>query len=898
MNTTKPYKIVAITQVHNELRKGNLERFITYVLPNVDDLVIYDDVSTDGSYEYCKKYTTHTLRGTKNSFTNEWQIKQKLVEKALTLNPDFILLIDADEVITDNDGTKLQQLASWVIEKDLDGALIHDINLWKSRSWKRVDSDFDSSLFPRFWRVRDGKLTYTNRQGGLHQSPAPDEIKNLKRQDIVSFLHFGFADEKSIVTKYITYASHGQKGENLARFINEEGLLKTKKMDKNLYPTGLWIDDEEPKAFPCLEWYQLIAKHKAEITRPTISIVCLIYQSTAWLEFVYNQVVKYSDLTDKEFFFIANDATPEVKKYLHDNYIPHYILDNTEEHKKEWYINNVYRGYNFGAEKAKGDFIMFINSDMGFSPNWIEKAFSHYDGTNCVASQLVQNDKFATNEPNFIGVEKNLGYHISDYKENEFIALTEEITENKLLPGGSYMPLLIKKEDFVKVGGYPEGNIKVGSDPFNPEIALKGEALISGDVAFMKKLEKYAIKHMTALDSIAYHFQEGEKQDVEASLLTQKPLVLIANGSLKGKMNEKVLWDFMLERLPRIAGIDYKIVGSDEVTFSEKAKQYIDSNYPETQIIIQNASFIDLAHSNLYTIAFLQDDLRRMKRISPQQEETLLLSNGYVSNSTYTAASYPEYYFNVVNIGIDTELFRPGDKNKMREKYSIPKNKKVGIFVGELSEVKGWSEIAPIIKKHQEIHWIIVTKGFENFKATNVSFFKQVPQSILSELHQCSDFFIIGSKVETLCLAAMEACCCNIPVIMRKIGVFADFTDDELSKCGIFGDNFEESITKLDKQSFTPRSVMLARGLDINNTIDMWWEIIARTRLLKPSSKFSTSHLYTRSAAIRRKIKRVLNKNFVIVVAKRNLPPKLYNSFLDCWRFSKKTIRNISKIAK
>jgi hypothetical protein len=530
---------------------------------------------------------------------------------------------------------------------------------------------------------------------------------------------------------------------------------------------------------------------------------------------------------------------------------------------------------------------------MAFSPNWVENAFAHYNGKNCVASQLVQNDKFPTNESWFIGVEKNLGYHISDYREQEFITLAEEISQNKTVPGGSYMPLLINRETFLKVGGYPEGNVRPESELANPIIAKKGEPLISGDAFFMDKLRAIGVEHVTAFDSLAYHFQEGEKQDVEADLMKQKPLVLITNASLQGKMKEKVLWNFMLEQLPRTAGIDYNIVGSDEVTFGEKARAFIDATYPEASIIIQNASFMDIAHPHVYTIAFLQDDLRRMKRISPQQEETLLLSNDYVSNSTYTAASYLDYHFSIINIGIDTELFTKGDQVSSRKKHNIPLHKKVGIFVGELTDVKGWSDIKPLIKMHPEIHWIIVTKGFENLQEENVSFYKQVPQSTLAELHQASDFFIIGSKVETLCLAAMEACCCDIPVIMRPIGIFADFTEEEKDRCGIFGDDFEKALEKIGTKTFSPRSVMLEKGLTIQGTIDAWWHLIARTRLLKPSNKLSSSHLYTRKAAFKRKMKRVFNKNFVIVVAKRNLPPKLYYMFLDGWRTGKKLLKYI-----
>ena len=887
----KHYKIVAIAQVNNELRKGNLERFFKYITPHVDALVVYDDASTDGSYEYACTRTPYTIRGIKNSFTNEWQIKQKLVEKALTLQPDFILLIDADEVVTDTNGEKLQELAKWVIEKNLEGAYIHDINLWRSSTWKRVDSDYDSAYFPRFWRVGDSGLSYTNRKEGLHQSPAPDQIKNLKSQEIVSFLHYGFATEKSILTKYITYASHGQKGENLARFINEERFLKTKKVDKELYPEGLWLEESEPLPLSGIQWYGLIKKYKESINRPSVSIVCLIYQSTEWLQFVYDQVLKYTDLSDKEFFFVANDATPEVKKYLRDNYIPHYIFDNTEEHKNEWYINNVYRAYNYGATMAKGDFIMFINSDMAFSTHWIENAFAHYDTKSCVASRLVESGNLPTGG---LCIEKNFGRHLSEYKEREFTTYAKEISKNETYLDGAYMPLFIKKEDFEKIGGYPEGNMQVGSDIFLPTLAKKGEPLVSGDIVLMRKLATIGIIHKTAFDSIVYHFQEGEKRDTPTSAAspTEAKIILI-NNSLHGKMGERVLWDFMLEGLPSIVGIDQAIVGADEINFQEKAKDYIHKNYPHAEIIIQNASFIDSIDPSLYTIAFLQDDLRRMNRISPQQEETLALANGYVANSDYTAASYPEYHFNVLPIGVDTDLFTIGDQKTLRKKHGFETSQRIGIFVGDLSEVKGWSEIKNLIKKNPSIHWIIVTKGREHFESDNVSLYKQVSQVLLAELYQSADFFIIGSKVETLCLAAMEACSSNTPVIMRKIGVFADFSQKELDACGIFGDDFEDALRKISTRVFSPREVMLTRGLTIENTVNVWWDLIASAKLTGAVRRTYTAPKYTTRSLLRRKMKMVFNKTFIIVITRRYLSPTLYTTLLNLWRTGKKTSKSI-----
>ena len=47
-----------------------------------------------------------------------------------------------------------------------------------------------------------------------------------------------------------------------------------------------------------------------------ISIACLIYKSTKWLDFVYKQITKYTNLIDNEFYFVANDACDKVLKHL------------------------------------------------------------------------------------------------------------------------------------------------------------------------------------------------------------------------------------------------------------------------------------------------------------------------------------------------------------------------------------------------------------------------------------------------------------------------------------------------------------------------------------------------------------------------------------------------------
>lgn len=879
----KKYKIVAIAQINNEIRKGNLERFFTHLKPVVDNIVIYDDASTDGSFEYAKQHTQHVLRGTKNNFVNEWQTKQTLVEYALTLKPDFILHIDADEVLTDETGEKLQALASDILKKDHDGALLYEHNLWRSHTWRRMDSDFGDVWFLRFWRVRI-TLSYTNRTEGLHQSPAPDQIKKYERQDTVGLLHYGFATEQSIASKYLSYAKHGQRGENLARFINETTYLRTELVPHNLIPDSLWRDKKKPEPYDTAKWYSLIENHRPTITKPSISIVCLIYQSTAWLQFVYNQVLKYTDLSDKEFFFIANDATPEVKKYLRDNYIPHFVFDDEKRTQDEWYINNVYRAWNYGASKAKGDLILFINSDMAFSPGWVENMLESYTGNNCVSARLVERNTIPKDD---CIVQKNFGDHFSNYREDEFLAFVQENKPTKpTADGGPYMPLLIKKEHFEMIGGYPEGNVAPGPDIWNPIIAKKGGGQTPGDVIFMQKLAQHNIPHITVLSAISYHFQEGEMRDAPTTSINFKDEVevVIVNNSLKGVSGEKMFWNFLGESLPRSTSIDMEIVGANERNFTEKASKYIQAEYPNARFIIQNATFIDIIRPDLHTISLLQDDLRRMGKISLQQEDTLARTHTHVANSFYTAGSYPDYAHTIIPLGLNDTLFTPGDRIAMRAKHNLPANKRIGIFVGNMTTVKGWDKIEQIVRKRSDMHWVIVSKNKETYDAQHVTVRNNISQETLAEFYQAADFFILGSPTETQCLAALEAGLTNIPIIMPLTGIFADWTEEERAECGIFGNNFADAVDEITKHKYKPRDLIIRKELTIPTMIEAWWQLIATTKLTSKTTSLAPVPHYSWRSNIIRKYKVVFSKNFLILIARKHLSPRHFTALIALYR--------------
>lgn len=245
----------------------------------------------------------------------------------------------------------------------------------------------------------------------------------------------------------------------------------------------------------------------------SISIVCLIYKSVNYLKFVKEQIHKYTNLDNNEFYFVANDANEEVLNYLKDNNIHHYIFNNTPENVKNHgtlkpYINNVYRAWNFGGNMAKGKYIVFINSDMAFSPNWLENLMKHKKKNNIVSSRLIESGRFKTQSH---GIIKNFGFGIEQYNEIKFNKYIKKIKIETTKTGGLYMPILISKKHFLLVKGFPEGNILKGSKIFSPIIAEKKQKNIPGDKVFIHKLSKYGINHITSFSSIVYHFQNGEK---------------------------------------------------------------------------------------------------------------------------------------------------------------------------------------------------------------------------------------------------------------------------------------------------------------------------------------------------------------------------------------------------
>ena len=321
-----------------------------------------------------------------DEFKQELAHKQKLLELAISLNPDWIVFLDPDEIF-DRAGELggIRSLCVYGDERNIDSFSFQYHNLWKGEDKFRVDELWYKNWQPKLWKAKKN-LRFDVREG-LHLRQYPQGLESDRRTDI-RLVHYGFASSDRIEKKYSTYQNLGQSGRALARIRDEKGIV--------LQPFSRdWLPPSLLK----------------------IIVVCLIYKSVGYAKFVQESFYKYTRGANKnvEFLFVANDPTDKLVAYLKECSIPHLIFKN--EDPNEYYLKRVYRAWNFGGNNVEGDIVVFVNSDMAFSEGWLDSLIRNLTSDRIVTSRLVESGKLRTGKN---GIEMNYGRTYTEYNDAAF----------------------------------------------------------------------------------------------------------------------------------------------------------------------------------------------------------------------------------------------------------------------------------------------------------------------------------------------------------------------------------------------------------------------------------------------------------------------------------------------
>jgi hypothetical protein len=236
-----------------------------------------------------------------------------------------------------------------------------------------------------------------------------------------------------------------------------------------------------------------------------IEIISLVYKSKIYFSSIYMQLkhIKIKDW-DVGIRIVANDPTPEIVNLFPQNFCEIY----NDKNPNDYYLNRVYRCYNYAGMSSKYDNICFVNSDMIFSTGWLENLLKYDLDKYIPCSRLVESGKMSSG---LHGLSYNLGRNPHNFNYDEWTTVAKQLAiKNFSMDKGLYMPCVFNKQRFIDSGMYPEGNI------YDNGIGTRtGNLIKSGDAYFFEDIlaKKYGMKHITAFDSLVYHIQEGEKDE-------------------------------------------------------------------------------------------------------------------------------------------------------------------------------------------------------------------------------------------------------------------------------------------------------------------------------------------------------------------------------------------------
>lgn len=535
--------ITALLQIFNEKQSGHLERFVKWNISLYDNLVVLDDRSADDSVEFIKPHASLLIENSMNSFRSELRNKGLLLNSAKEAFPDtdWFLWLDADELLLE-DRTKIDFLLAKSSLADFDGIELPLVNLWRSEHFYRIDSGFNDVKNVRFWK-NTTDLNFSKKPG-LHHLLHPLGIKRVLKMDELKVLHFGFSSASLIANKFSIYRENGQRGRNLLRLIDETNLqvenIELQKYTlgsrfKNYYQDNIENDfaSEKVSFRKYLDLTNQVLPDKWR--KPTVTLISLIYGGVDWLEFQFSELLQLKNEFgpgEVEILFIANDASESVINFLKSNSIPYKSAPGRKS-ESEWYINSVYRAYNFGVKEAKGDYVLLTNSDMSYAPGFLYSMMQQRSPSKYLVGKLIESGRL---KPSNLAIKKNLGKTLEKFKREKFYRIANKIASNSLSPAGLFMPCLVDRQVFLDRGGFPEGNLVPQSlesyvKSGNYVLALQGDPVISGDFAFVKRLESEGFQHETLNSAIAYHFQEGEKSEVKASSPSKVNSGILVDGT-------------------------------------------------------------------------------------------------------------------------------------------------------------------------------------------------------------------------------------------------------------------------------------------------------------------------------------------------------------------------------
>lgn len=137
----------------------------------------------------------------------------------------------------------------------------------------------------------------------------------------------------------------------------------------------------------------------------------------------------------------------------------------------------------------------------------------------------------------------------------------------------------------------------------------------------------------------------------------------------------------------------------------------------------------------------------------------------------------------VIPNSIDSQLFRPLDKDTIRKKFGISKKDFIVIYVGQFSERKGGNRLSNALNllNDNNIKGLFIGRGAENPDYANTLFKGSVSHNLLAVYLNCADIFVLPTLNEGCSNAIVEALACGLPIVSSDLPFNHDILNVENS---------------------------------------------------------------------------------------------------------------------
>ncbi|MQF86837.1 MAG: glycosyltransferase family 1 protein [SAR202 cluster bacterium] len=293
------------------------------------------------------------------------------------------------------------------------------------------------------------------------------------------------------------------------------------------------------------------------------------------------------------------------------------------------------------------------------------------------------------------------------------------------------------------------------------------------------------------------------------------------------------------------------------------------------QFIYKNELSYDLIHSHYWLSARSGQDLAKyinvphlftfhtsavVKELSGGQTEQEIRkeielnitesANGIITFSEYESNSIKSIYdtdpnlTNIVPLGVDFQLFQPGDRAKARANLGLNLNDQIALFVGRLERFKGPDLLLSAIAQIRNLEHVKILfvggdthdSSFEWLKdralelgiSEKIIWHPAVPQVELPSYYTAANVCVIPSLNETFGLVALESMACKTPVICFDIGGLQSVIADGSTGYKVKPGDTSAMSSKLEQLLFNPALTEQFGGNSLKRAYEFSWENSAR----------------------------------------------------------------------